>query len=270
MPENKKWIQLLLSAVMALAFVQFYLKAKEQNIEMGFGMVDVIVASRDISPHKAITTDLIEIKKIAQRFVEPGAFREKIPGEARKRVLGKVTMSAIPAGAQILQTNLRSPSASEIGVAPMLPPNKRGYVLRLGNLDVAKLILPGDRIDILATFTVRTKGVDATSRSTYTILQNILVVAVDKDIIESGRDVTGKKEASEGRLLTLAVEPVEAAQLAHAQIESGGEISVVVRAQGDDSTAPIPAISAANLLSSPVPAAPVAPHPPVGRRALPQ
>ena len=45
---------------------------------------------------------------------------------------------------------------ADFGVAPMLPPGKRGCVLRLGNLDVAKLILPGDHIDILATFTVST------------------------------------------------------------------------------------------------------------------
>jgi Flp pilus assembly protein CpaB len=166
-------------------------------------------------------------------------------------VIGKVTMAAIPAGGQIIQTNLRNPSAKDTGLAPMLPPGKRGYVLRLGNLDVAKLILPGDHIDILATFTVRQKNSDTTSKATYTILQNILVVAVDKDIIEGGRDVTGKQETSEGRLLTLAVSPVEAEQLAHAQIESGGEISVDVRAHGDEQTRPITPVSASNMLETP-------------------
>ncbi len=258
MNQNKKILQLVVSAVIAILFVQFYLKAKEQNIEYGFGLVDVLVAARDISPQKAITADLVTTRQIAARFVEPGAFREKIPGQSLKRVLGKVSMSAIPTGAQILQTNLRTPNAKDTGIAPMLPPGKRGYVLRLGNLDVAKLILPGDRIDILATFTVRTKDVESTSKMTYTILQNILVAAVDKDIIQSGRDVTGKTETTEGRLLTLAVDPVQAEQLAHAQIESGGEISVVVRAQGDDNTSSLPAITDSNLLSRP-PNAPAAP-----------
>jgi Flp pilus assembly protein CpaB len=133
----------------------------------------------------------------------------------------------------------------------MLPPGKRGYVLRLGNLDVAKLILPGDHIDILATFTVHQKGSDITNKETFTILQNVQVVAVDKDIIQAGRDVTGKQQITEGRLLTLAVSPVEAEQLAHSQIESGGEISVVVRAHGDESTSPIPSVSANNLLQTP-------------------
>ena len=251
MPDNKKLIQLIASGFMALLFVQFYLKAKEQNIELGFGMVTVLIAGQDIPPNHALTPDLVTTKTVAGRDIEPGAFRVKVPGEALKRVLGKVTMAAIPAGGQITQTNLRSPSALETGIAPMLPPGKRGYVLRLGNLDVAKLILPGDHIDILATFTVRQKGTDATAKQTFTILQNIQVVAVDKDIIQAGRDVTGKQQTTEGRLLTLAVNPVEAEQLAHSQIESGGEISVVVRAHGDDTNIVIPPVTASNLLQGP-------------------
>ena len=264
--DNKKLIQLALSAVLAILFVQFYLKAKEQNIEMGYGLVPVLSAARDIAPQKVLTAEYVTTKNVAIQFVEPGAFLEKIPGQSLKRVLGKVSMAAIPAGAQITQSNLREPSALGTGIAPMLPPGKRGYVLRLGNLDVAKLILPGDRIDILATFTVRAKGSDATSKMTYTILQNIMVVAVDKDIIQVGRDVTGKTETSEGRLLTLAVDPVEAEQLAHSQIESGGEISIVVRAQGDSRTSPITPVSALNLIQNPAPPATGAPaNPPKGR-----
>ena len=251
MPENKKIIQLIASGLMALLFVQFYLKSKEQNIELGFGMVNVLVAGQDIPPNHAITAELVTTKTVAGRDIEPGAFRVKIPGDTLKRVVGKVTMAAIPAGGQIIQTNLRNASATDTGISPMLPPGKRGYVLRLGNLDVAKLILPGDHIDILATFTVRQKGTDATSKATYTILQNIQVVAVDKDIIQAGRDVTGKQQLSEGRLLTLAVSPVEAEQLAHSQIESGGEISVVVRPSGDEGRSPLPPVTASNLLQGP-------------------
>jgi Flp pilus assembly protein CpaB len=257
--ENKKLIQLAASGFLALLFVQFYLKAKEQNIELGFGLVNVLVAAQDIPPNYAITSDLVTTKAVAGRDVEPGAYRVKIPGDAIKRILGKVTVSAIPAGGQILLTNIRNPSAPETGVTPMLPPGKRGVVLRLGNLDVAKLILPGDRIDILATFTVRQKGSDMTSKATYTILQNIQVVAVDKDIIKAGSDVTGKQQTTEGRLLTLALSPVEAEQLVHAQIESQGEISIIVRAHGDENTSPITPVTSSNMLQNPQPVNPGVP-----------
>ena len=48
MPQNKKIIQLGISLLMALVFVNFYLKGKEQNIENSYGMVEVVAASRDI------------------------------------------------------------------------------------------------------------------------------------------------------------------------------------------------------------------------------
>jgi len=251
MLANKKVLQFVISAILAVLFVQFYLKAKEQNIELGYGLGPVLIAAQDVPPQRALTANLITTKKVALEFVEPGAFLEKIPGQSLKRVLGKVTLAAIPAGAQITQANLREPSAADTGLSPMLPPGKRGYVLRLGNLDVAKLILPGDRIDILATFTIKTAGSDATSKATYTILQDILVVAVDKDIIQSGRDITGKKETTEGRLLSLALDPLQTEQLAQAQIESQGEISVVVRAHGDDGVNPIAGVNSSNLLQNP-------------------
>ena len=54
MPDNKKLIQLLASGFMALLFVQFYLKAKEQNIDLGFGMVNVLVKLYSATESKSI------------------------------------------------------------------------------------------------------------------------------------------------------------------------------------------------------------------------
>jgi len=170
----------------------------------------------------------------------------KIPAEALKRVQNKVTIAAMPAGTQITQANLIDPSMKDTGVAPLLPPGKRGYLLRLGNLDVAQLILPGDHIDVMATFTVRQK--EANTKATYTILQNILVISVGRELKKSNTDVTGKKEGAEGLVLTLALEPVEAERLALAQSESQGEITIVVRPHGDNDMKPVPGITPGHLL----------------------
>ena len=193
MPQNKKLIQLVISAILALAFVNFYLKARETAIESGYGMEEVIAAAQDIPPYKQITPALLTTKRVPQNYIEPGAFRVKIPGMGFDRIIGKVTTVAISAGAQITGANLNDPSIEKTGPSPLLPPGKRGYLLRLGNLDVAGLILPGNYVDILATFTVRQK--DGTStKATYTILQNILVIGVGKELRKPNQDVTSKKE----------------------------------------------------------------------------
>ncbi len=247
MLQNKKLVQLIISGVLALAFVNFYLKAREANIESGYGMVEVIAAVRDIPPHTQINAALLTTKRVPMKFVEPGAFRIKIPGAGFERVIGKVTVSAISADAQITAANLNDPSVDKTGVAPLLPPGKRGYLLRLGNLDVAELILPGNYIDIMATFSVRSKD-NNTSKATYTILQNILVIGVGRELRKPDQDVTSKKEGTESLVLTLALEPTEAERLALAQSESQGEISVVVRAHGDNIVTPVAGVTPARLL----------------------
>jgi pilus assembly protein CpaB len=244
--QSKKLIQLALSAAMALLFVNFFLKSKEKAIEDSFGMVTVLAAARDIPPRTALTPAVLTTRQVPLKFLEPGAILIKYQGQELERIAGKVTVSAIPAGSQITQSNLNAPAPTTSGVAPLLPPGKRGYLLRLGNLDVAELILPGDHIDIMATFTVRQK--EAQSKATYTILQNVLVLGVGRELRPRNQDVGSKKEATESLVLTLALESTEAERLSLAQAESQGEISVVVRPPGDDKIKTIPGVTPANLL----------------------
>ncbi|HVO33733.1 MAG TPA: Flp pilus assembly protein CpaB [Elusimicrobiota bacterium] len=246
MLQNRKFVQLLISAVMALVFVNFYLKSKEQSIESGYGMVEVIAAARDIPAHMAINASFLTTKEVPQKFVEPGAFRVKIPGQGFDHVVGKVASATIPAGAQITLPNLADPTVSGTGVEPLIPHGKRGYVLRLGNLDVADLILPGNYIDVMATFSVQENG--ATTKATYTILQNVLVLAVGRELRKPEQDVSSRKEGSESLTLTLAVDSTEAERLALATSESQGEISVVVRAHGDNEIRPIPVVTPSRLM----------------------
>ena len=130
----------------------------------------------------------------------------------------------------------------------MIPPGKRGYLLRLGNTDVADLILPGDHIDVLATFTVKQPATNNTTKATYTILQNILVVSVGKVIKKNNDDVTTKKEGAEGLNVTLALDPSEAERMALAQSESQGDISVIVRPHGENDIKQLPGVTPGRLL----------------------
>jgi Flp pilus assembly protein CpaB len=247
MPQAKKLVQLVISAMMALLFVNLYLKSKEQNIESRYGMVEVIAASRDIPPHTEIKNHHVTVKRVPLKFMEPGAVMVKVPTLAYQRVLGKVTVAAVPAGGQIIQSNIKAPTAADPGVAPLLPPGKRGFVLRLGNTDVGELILPGNYVDVLATFTIKQKD-NSQQKATYTILQNILVVSVGRELRKPDEGLSAKGENAESLTLTLALEPTEAERLSLAQAESGGDISVVVRPHGDNEIRPLPGTPTSRLL----------------------
>ncbi len=244
--KHKKLLQVLISALFAIGFIQFYLKEKEKALANAYGMVEVLTAAKDIPPRTEITERDVTTQNVPLRYVAPGAVVVKVPADALGRVKGKVTIASVPEGSQIVMSNLIFPSPNTTGVAPLIPPGKRGYLLRLGNVDVANLILPGDFIDIIATFNVRKEN--ATTKLTHTILQNILVVAVGRELKKSNEDVSGKKEAAESLILTLALNPIEVQTLALAQTESQGDISVVVRPHGDNQVYQIPVVTPGSIL----------------------
>jgi Flp pilus assembly protein CpaB len=246
---NKRILQFAISAVMAFLFVKFYLTGKEQSIEGAFGMVEVLVAAKDIPKHTLLLPGHLTTDHVPKRFLQPGAFQVKIPEETMKRINNKVTVAPVPMGTQITQSILVDPSMEGTGVAPLLPPGKRGYLLRLGNLDVARLILPGDYIDIMATFSIRQNN--SNSKATYTILQNILVISVGRELKPTNAGIGGKKESVESLVLTLALAPEEAQKLALSQSESQGEITIVVRPHGENDIRAVQGVNPSNLLSSP-------------------
>lgn len=251
MGDNRKFIQIFISAIVAILFVQFYLKKRESAMESNFAMVQVLAAARDIPARTEIQPDHLTVKSVPLRYLEPGAIQIKEPGTEYDRVRSKLTIAAVPAGGTIISANLNDPSPDKTGVAPIVPPGKRGYLLRLGNLDVQQLILPRDRIDVLATLNIRSG--DRQSRATFTILQNVLVLGVGVDLVRPTITSGGKTQAQQNLVLTLALEPVEAQQLDLARKESDGDISVIVRPLNDPFIRVLPGTEASNLLQRPAP-----------------
>lgn len=252
MLQNKKLIKVVLSAISALLIWNLYLKSKEESINNGFGMVEVLSAARDIPPNTQLSASMLTTLKIPEKFIEPDAIMVKIPDQALGRVVGRVTITSILAGSQIMMSNLKIPGPDPTGVSPLLPPGRRAYILRLGNLDVAKLILPGNYIDVIATLSVRQKD-GSTTKASSIILQNILVIGVGSILRQPGQDVTAKTQNSEGLTVTLALTPAECSKLALAQTESQGDISVTVRGQGDNTIQQVPITTPQGLLANSVP-----------------
>jgi len=260
MADNRKLIQIGISGAVALFFVNFYLKARERSIENGFAMVDVLAAARDIPSRTEIRPDQLTTKRVPERYVEPGAILIKIPGTEYERVKQKLTVAAIPAGGSLISSNLNDPSPDTSGIAPIVPQGKRDYSLRLGNMEIQQVILPRDRVDILATLPILSKT-GGNSRGTFTILQNVLVLGVDKEFIRP-TETAGRREGSQtSAVLHLALDPVEAEKLELAVKESEGTIAVTVRSPNDENTQPVPGVGPENIMDHPV-TAPIPPKKP--------
>lgn len=132
------------------------------------------------------------------------------------------------------------PPSEETGLAVKVPFTKRGMIVPVANVDVADLIKPGDYVDILNTFSAKLSD-GSNTKVTVTVLQNVLVLGVGKNLGEVVPGETKKKEkggvmGGEGKSLSLltisiAVAPEEAQLVALA--EAQGDLYVTIRGRND-------------------------------------
>ena len=113
------------------------------------------------------------------------------------------------------------------GGRPVFPQGKRAIALKVSNESlVGGFVLPGSKVDVVWTY--RTKTGEA---GTITILQNLLVLAVDVQ----------PKDEKEAKLtvntVTLAASPEDAQKLSLAALN--GELRLLLRAPGDDKVIPV-------------------------------
>ncbi|MFH1714781.1 MAG: Flp pilus assembly protein CpaB [Elusimicrobiota bacterium] len=233
---------LLISLVLGLVGVMLaslYLKKKEEAIVAGMNPVSVLVAKRDISQRTMLDEDMFKVEQIPEKYVEPKAILVKDTQKDLAKAVGMVNLVPITAGQQIMQSALVPPSV-ETGVSVKVPVGKRAMVIPLPNIDLTSLIKPGDKIDLLNTFTAQLKTGGST-KITVTVLQNVVVLGVAKDLgevhIEDKKDkkggLLGGDEKRIGQLtLSIAVTPEEAQLVALAQAQ--GDINVTIRARNDD------------------------------------
>ena len=130
---------------------------------------------------------------------------------------GRTTLHRIKAKEQIRTSDLLG-EGQNAGLSMDIPAGMRAIAIGAGEvMAVGSTVKPGDRIDILATYTDPV----AHQETTQMILQNVLVLAVNKgDTDQQGK--TGAKSS-----MTLAVKPEEAELLTAA--DRAGALRVALR-----------------------------------------
>jgi len=156
---------------------------------------------------------------------------EMIPGKEPagtfrdfKEIDGKVTTVNVPAG-QMLMAQMFT-LEGEGALAAAVAKNKRAVTVRVDDVvGVAGFLLPGNRVDVVAT----RKDDRTTAITSETILSNIKVLAVDQTT------AANSNEPVVVRAVTLEVTPGEAEILL--QGKAAGTIQLALRNPSDDSDA---------------------------------
>lgn len=224
-------IALVLSFVTAVLVYNFLNQSMQKPVVVEGELV--VTARVDIPAKTRITAAMVQESRIPAEYIQQGAVRE-LPV-----VIGMVTSETVFGGEQVLQRRLFT-DGKMVGFTGVIPAGKRALTVGVSDITgVAGLLKAGDMVDAIVTFDQQVVG-DNVSQI---LLQNILVLAVNKDSEAAPEQRDLKKDATKdagvikATTVTLAVAPDDAAKIALA--EEKGKLRFALRPYLPESSDPV-------------------------------
>jgi pilus assembly protein CpaB len=207
-----------------------------QNLPKGVATMPtspVVVAASDLDVGAEIAAEDVKVVAWPKTSVPPQAISDP------KEIIGRGVVTPIIQNEPVMETKLSSKEAGA-GLPPAIPPGLRALSVRVNEvIGVAGYVLPGTRVDVLATVNPTGNGQDVTSK---VVLTNVQVLAAGTKI---ERDVE-KGKPMPVSVVTLLVAPEESERLTLAATE--GKIQLALRNPLDKSIPTTPGIRPAALL----------------------
>ncbi len=182
----------------------------------------VVVAAADLQLGKELKPEDVRMTQFPEGSVPAGRFT------SADEIMGRGVISPMVQNEPILSAKLASKEAGA-GLPPIIQPGMRAVSVRVNDVvGVAGYVLPGTRVDVVATVNPTQQQTDVTSK---VILANVQVLASGTKIEQDG----DKGKPMEVSVVTLLVDPSEAERLTLASTE--GKIQLALR-NPLDKTAP--------------------------------
>ncbi len=164
--------------------------------------VNVIVASQDIPAGTRITGGMLTTASVTPEMRLQGSYTDVAP------LVGFVARYPIVAGEQITLSKIGLKGDEKEGLSYVIPAGHRAIALSVTQVSsVGGLLLPGDRVDVIAVFS-EGQAADSAPRAV-TILQNVEVLAVEQVAEELAPPPADTKEEAETAGSALAQRPVD-------------------------------------------------------------
>jgi len=195
----------------------------------------VLVAAADLQLGTELRQEDLHVIQWPATAVPEGAFTKP------EELVGRGLIQPIATNELFLPSKL-APKEAGAGLPPVIAPGFRALSVRVNDvIGVAGYVLPGNRVDVVATVNPTQQPKDVTSK---VVLTNVLVLASGTKI---ERDAKDNKPISVN-VVTMLVNPEEAERLTLASTE--GKIQLALRNPLDQTTPPTPGIRPAALMGS--------------------
>jgi len=248
---NRTLLLLALAAGLVAAVVVFVAvnsgdDEKTATVAEGVTTSPVVVASQNISAGTEITADMLTTAEVPEALLISGAYTETAP------LVGQKARVPILSGEQVPASKVGTQARDE-GLALVVPRGMRGLGVEIREVTaVGGLTLPGDRVDVYATY-IDDDADGVQHVRVYKILDNIEVLSVAQKAQEPAPAATAGAEAPElstsGQLpddldtqpnagtVTVSVDPGQTRILVCAQ-ESSDRVWLALRSFGEPPAAP--------------------------------
>ncbi len=220
----------LIVGLLAGCICFFLLFQKTSEIDKKTTPVEVLVASRYISPGSILTPDMVLKKNIPESYVSPSAVQNI------NEVSNLLTLVPISTGEQILSNKFGSSGNS---LAFNLNNGLRAYTLEVNETSgVGNLLHPGNHVDVISKITSNKLEI------TTFVFQDIEVLATGQKLSQSEQKNSDAPEAY--NTVTLALTPDQAETLMYLE---GQPIRLLLRAPNDDEIVSISAKNDSEVIS---------------------
>jgi pilus assembly protein CpaB len=210
-----------------------YVQKLPKSVAANMPTRPVVIAASDLDVGAEIAEGDVKVIAWPQDSVPPQAISDP------KEVIGRGIITPVIQNEPIVASKLSSKEAGG-GLPPAIPPGLRALSVRVNEvIGVAGYVLPGTRVDVLATVNPTNNASDITSK---VVLTNVQVLAAGTKI---ERDVEKNKPVPVS-VVTLLVAPEESERLTLAATE--GKIQLALRNPLDKSIPSTPGIRPAALL----------------------
>lgn len=179
----------------------------------------VLALTTDLEAGATLKAEHVVAAAVPDRYIES----RHVPLQDREHLVGLRVNTALRAGELLLLTDVAGVRGKTGKLSTLLSDGLRAMPINVANAGFARLVQPGDRVDVLLS---ATKG---NAAQTETLLENLLVLAVGTTVWEQG--ATG---GSAGGRVTLGVTPGQSHTLATA--ESRGRLRLTLRSPTDHVT----------------------------------
>ena len=226
------------AAIFAVFLLYSYTQEKSAQVSKKFGaMTSVVTAVRDIGEMETVNDSMLQLKEYPSSFVQPEALL------TMEEAIGLVALAPISKGEQVLRTKVTRPGPTT-GISLQVSPSKRALTIPIDEMrGVAKLLKPGDRVDIIAALDIR-KGATQ-EREVKTIMQDVVILATGIKVVNElprvSEEISGDayirniRSATDFNSITIEADPKDIQNLVYVLSTSPGALFLSLRHPSDHS-----------------------------------